>query len=322
MVSNIHNLRAIAFTQVDDKVRAQADFQRAHDVLEDAYGPYHPTLAQSRNNLGAVCIELGDLDCARSTLEKSLQSLDAASNPNRSSKGRVLALLSNVAFWQDRLDDAEHHARASLDTADDGPSVDPAAVLNAHQGLLRALVHAEKWDAGTADVAVLLAWSEKHLAGTARSADARILAADFHRHRGNNDQALPLVRRAREIREEHLKSPRDELADAWRLEAGILRDLARLEEAEAALNQAEKIIGQLDDAPQLTVARIQLSRVRQLTETNELPRARALSLALLQSFDDPQPLAAELRQELGDWMREHDVPLPADPSALAPLNPG
>ncbi len=321
VLSNIHNLRAIAFIRVGDTVRAQEDFQRAHDVLEDAYGSYHPTLSQSRSNLGAVCMELGDLECARSTLEKSLRSLEAASRPNLPSKATVLALLSNVAFWQDRFEDAEHLARASLATSDEGKLGDPAAIINAYQGLLRALIRKKDWEAGTATVEALLDWN-KRIDGTERSAEAHVLASDFHRHRGDDEKALEAAQRARKIRVQHLESPHVTTASAWRLEADVLRDLERLDEAEAALTEAETIIGQLADAPQFPRAQVQLSRVRLLTATNHLPRATALALTVLRTFDDPQPLAVDLREDLVDWMREHNVPVPESPRALAPLSPG
>lgn len=320
VVSNIHNLRAIAFIQIGDTVRAQEDFQRAHDVLEDAYGSYHPTLSQSRNNLGAVCTELGDLECARSTLEQSLRSIEAASPPNLPSRARVLVLLANVAFWQDRLEDAQRLARASLATSPPGDA-DPTSTIAAYRSLIRTLTRTKSWEAGETTVEALLAWNQE-FAGTAQSADPFMLASDFHRHRGEDAQALELVRRAREIRAQHLKSPHVSTANAWRLEADVLRELERLDEAELALAKAETIISQLLDPPQLSRVQVQLSRIRLLTATDQLPRAAALALTALRTFDDPQPLAAQVREDLAEWTREHDVPIPEDLDALAPLNPG
>ncbi|MBV1856865.1 MAG: tetratricopeptide repeat protein, partial [Nannocystaceae bacterium] len=324
ILSNIYNLRAIGFIRVDDRLRAQADFQRAHDTLENAYGPYHPTLSQSRNNLGHVCLELGDLECARSTLETSQRILEAALEPNLPSTAVVLGLLSTVAFRQDRFDEAQRYARASLATVAQGNLGGTAIVLTSSELLLRVLSHRKDWDAGEAEVQRLLAWNEQHHTGTARSAEALLLAAQFDENRGEYIPALEFVQRARSILQRHLEPPHADLVDVWRIEANLHRGLGHLEKAESALALAEDMISGLEDASQYDRAQLQLSRIQLLGTTDQVLRASELALELLRTFDDPQPAATELRERLTKWMRKHDVAVPKNPAAIpvAPLSPG
>jgi len=324
VLSNIHNLRAIAFIHVDDQSRAQEDFQQAHDILEAAYGSYHPTLAQSRNNLGHVCLELGDLDCARSTLEKSWRSLEASTQPNLPSKAVVLGLLSNVAFRQDRFEEAEQHARASLATVAQGELGGAAIVLTSRELLIRVLCHNEDWDAGEIEVQRLLAWNDKHHAATVTSSEALLLASQYYTEKGEDLRALDFVQRARAVRQAHLKAPHVDLMNAWRLEANSLRALGRLDAAELALSVAETMLAALEDAPRFDRALTKFSRVLLWGAAGKLPQAAEVAHELLRTFDDPQPAAVELRETLAEWMREHDLPLPAQaaPLSVSPVSPG
>lgn len=307
VLSNIHNLRAIALIQVDDKLRAREDFQRAHDVLEDGYGPYHPTLSQSRNNLGAVCMELGDLDCARATLEKAQRSLNAGSRPNLPSEATLLATLSDVAYYQDRFEEAQRLARASLATASEGKLGRHEAALTASAVLLQTLAHQEDWDGAEVEAQRLLTWNEEHHGGTAKSAQALLLVARLHRSKRDLSRALELAQRARSVRQQHLTSPNAELMDAWRQEADLLREVGRLDEAESALTAAETMLTKLEDAPKLVRANVQFGRILLLDATGQVPRATELALAMRKTFDDPHPDSSKLREKLTGWMREHDV---------------
>ncbi len=318
VLSNIYNLRAVAFIQVDDKLRAQQDFQRAHDVLEEAYGPYYPTLSQSRNNLGAVCLELGDLDCARTTLEKSNRVLEASTQPNLPSKAVVQALLATVAYRQARFEASERYARASLATVAEGDLGGNTVVLTASQQLLLALSHREDWQAGEAELQRLLAWNERHHAETAKGGDALLVAAEFLRVKGDFARALELTQRARVLREQHLEAPHVDIVITRRSEASLLVELGRLEEAEAALLVAEDGLAQLEDAPQLARAQVQMARVMLWTATGQQVQASELARTILDTLDDPQPAATELRGSAADWLREHKLQPPNPSGVVAP----
>lgn len=321
VLSNVYNLRAIAFIYVDDKARARDDFQWAQDVLEEAYGPYHPTLAQSRNNLGAVCLELGDVDCARSALEKAQRSLEASSQPNLPSKATLLATLANLAYFQHRLDEAQRLSRASLAMTAEGNLGAHEAVLTASGVLLQTLARQRDWDAGEVEAQRLLTWSEQHHGGTAKSAEALLLAVHFYRHKGDLSRALELAQRGRSVRQRHLESPNIALVNAWRNEADLLRELGRLDEAESALTLAETMLTALEDAPQLARARVELGRILLLDATGQVPRATELALAMQKTFDDPHPESSELREKLVGWMREHDLAIPRDVPSVPAVTP-
>jgi hypothetical protein len=63
-------------------------------IDEAALGPDHPRVALDRNNLGLLLRELGDLDGAKTQLERALAIDEAALGPDHP---RVAAVAANLA---------------------------------------------------------------------------------------------------------------------------------------------------------------------------------------------------------------------------------
>ncbi len=61
---------------------ARAVMERALSIVEDTYGPDHPTVATHVNNLGNVLRDLGDLEGARTHFERALAISKKADGPD------------------------------------------------------------------------------------------------------------------------------------------------------------------------------------------------------------------------------------------------
>jgi hypothetical protein len=65
-------------------------------IGEAALGPDHPDVGVWRNNLGGVLRDLGDLDGARTQLERAVQIGEAALGPDHPTAGTLRDLLQDL----------------------------------------------------------------------------------------------------------------------------------------------------------------------------------------------------------------------------------
>ena len=68
--------------QVGDLDAAQANHQRALNILEAVYGPHHPEVAIVLGRLGTVQHERGEFDAAQANLQRALDIMQAVHGPN------------------------------------------------------------------------------------------------------------------------------------------------------------------------------------------------------------------------------------------------
>ena len=332
VLSNIHNLRALAHIQTGNRALAHEDFQRAHDILEAAYGPYYPTLAQSRANLGSLCAETGDLQCARDTFESALRTLEASSSPSPTAKSHLQGSLAEITYWLGDPDASKRHALASLRSAEEAGFAELAPTLLTRVVLLRAYRLEEDWEAGDAVLEALLRVNEAQLGGTAEAARALQAAAKYTYAKEDFEGALAYAQRARDIVEAHLPADGPKLAVALQMEATALVALGRLEEAEAALERATALLDTSKDPSTLDRMSIAHTRARLLEAAGEHDAAAALASDLIRSADGTDPTQAKAREELVAWMEQHGMTPPAFESDVprkdsnargpAPLSPG
>ena len=72
--------------------------QSALDIQQAFYGPDHPIVANSLNNLGNVLLESGDLPGARHHLQRALAITEATGSPDDRMLASQLNSLGNNLF--------------------------------------------------------------------------------------------------------------------------------------------------------------------------------------------------------------------------------
>jgi tetratricopeptide (TPR) repeat protein len=92
---------------------AQTFYERALKIAEAAYGPDHPHVATTVNNLGGLLQDLGDLAGARKHCERALRIAEAAFEPDRP---KVATYLNNLGMVLQDLGDLTE-ARAHFERA-------------------------------------------------------------------------------------------------------------------------------------------------------------------------------------------------------------
>lgn len=121
---------AVLLSQSAIYLRARADFAGARALNERAlkihvasYGPEHPTVAISLNNLGSVLEELGNFEDARRHFTRALRIAEASHGPDHPHVAHSLNNLGNVLRRLGNSDEAQRHlTRAlSIDEATYGP---------------------------------------------------------------------------------------------------------------------------------------------------------------------------------------------------------
>ncbi len=331
VVSNIHNLRAIAHVAAGDKLRAHQDFERAHDILEDAYGPYFPSLAQSRANLGAICADRGDLECARETFESALESLAASSSPAAPSKAHLEASLAEILYWLDDVEGSQTYAERSLETAKTGGFDELGKTVAARSILLRTLREQEDWARGDAVLADMLRINETQFGGTSRAAQALHWAAEYSALKEDLEAALSYARQAREIREAHLPPDDPAFVLSLQQEATGLLMLERLEDADMQLTRAESILDELAEPSATVKFSVAFARARLTLARGDRTLAETMATELVRMADPAAPEERKARAQVVAWMAEHELTPPAVDSTLplrdgrsapVPVNPG
>jgi tetratricopeptide (TPR) repeat protein/predicted Ser/Thr protein kinase len=332
VLSNIHNLRALGHINAGHKPQAHADFQAAHDILEQAYGPHHPVLVQSRTNLGAICADRGDFDCARTTFETALRVLDASASPSPTARALLLTNLSETAYWQGDLDASRRYAEEGLQVAVEGGFDEKPDSVTTQIHLLRTLRDAESWADGAPVLADMLRVNEALFAGTADAGAAYLAAARWSAAKDDNETALDFARKGRKASEPHMKANDPKLARMLNAEASALISLGRLEDAEALLERAETIVEAHAPSERTTAMSVGLARARLLHASGRPGDAEATAADLVRHADEHDPPQARARDEVITWMKAHDmtpptsnIAAPSPTEALSPplpVNPG
>ena len=75
---------------------ARKSYERALRIDEASFGPDHPNVANSVNNLGSVLHDLGDLATARQCFERGLRIAEATLGPDHLSVATLVNNLGNV----------------------------------------------------------------------------------------------------------------------------------------------------------------------------------------------------------------------------------
>ncbi len=103
---------------------AKAALERALSIAEAAFGPNHPNIASTVNNLGTVLKELGDLKGAKKCCERALSIAEAAFGPNHPNVATDVNNLGSVLQDLGDLKGAKkcYERALSIDEAAFGPN--------------------------------------------------------------------------------------------------------------------------------------------------------------------------------------------------------
>ncbi len=318
IVSNIHNLRGLAHINAGHEPQAHHDFRAAHDLLEQAYGPHHPVLAQSRSNLGEICLDRGDFDCARETFEKALRTLEATGSQSPTTKALLLTNLSETVYWQGDVEASRRHAEDGLRVAVEGGFADTPQLVTTRIHLLRALREAKAWEEGALVLAEMLRVNNAVFEGSVDAAGANLAAAQWSSATGDEQAALDFAIKARQARETHLDADAPELGQALNAEAAALIALGRLDDADVALRRAKAIADALESADPLLAIHVGFSRARLLAAVGQRDDAESMATDAALIADENIPPQAKARREIATWMKAHDMPAPPIRAAASP----
>ena len=307
-VAQLLNVRGAIQTSLGDRAQARADFEASAQMREDAYGPLAPGLSTARSNVGALCFMLGEYACARASLEQVATILDAAQDTDSASRANLEAMLAEIAFWEDRQDDSEAHARRALAIIDARGLHDQPFALNARGTLLRVLTEAERWDEGEELAQAQLRANETRFGGTARESTGLRSVAKFYGDKGDHAQALAFARQARTLDETFLPPDSPRLGMAWNAEAGYLVDLGRLDEAATALERARATVLAEDGGSPRERASVRFNTVLLRDARGEHADARRDARTLLTEMDGDTPELTAARAIVETWLAEHPTP--------------
>lgn len=100
------NNRAAVLSSLRQDAAAIAEYERAIEILENAYGPNFPPIADNLNALGVSWNKRGQPKNAQVALERALQILRATADPGSAAIGRVLTNLGGAHEELGELDRA------------------------------------------------------------------------------------------------------------------------------------------------------------------------------------------------------------------------
>jgi tetratricopeptide (TPR) repeat protein len=114
--------------------------QRALKINEATFGPEHPVIATSLNNLAAASFQLHDYAGAEMLFQQALSNWKVSSSPNQVLMGDTLRNLGMVYLAEGRNSDALEYYKRAIDTHEAalGPNCPPLiADLEAYAAVLR-----------------------------------------------------------------------------------------------------------------------------------------------------------------------------------------
>lgn len=316
-IAQLLNVRGTIHTSLGDRAQAREDFATSAKLRAEAYGPLAPGLSTAHSNLGAMCFMLGDYPCAQVSFTKVATILDASGDTNSASRANLEAMLAEIAFWEDRIEESEAHIRRSLAIVEERELHDQPFALNARKTLLRILAKTERWEEGEALAQLQLQANERRFGGTAREPTGLRSIADFYNAKGDYERALQYAQQARALDQTFLPVDNPELGAAWNTEAGYLIDLGRLDEATAALKLARSTVFSTPGGSQLNRSSVRFNEVLLRDARGEHDEAVADARALLRDMGRDTPELAGARTIIETWLAERTAGTKNAPDAEA-----
>ncbi|TMQ11248.1 MAG: tetratricopeptide repeat protein [Deltaproteobacteria bacterium] len=112
-LSRCYDALAIALVPQGQLDEALVLHQSALKIANDVLGPSHPDTIKLQINYGLALWKQGKLDRARTELEAALSSMPPRDRDSSLDGGLVHSHLSEVSYYQDKLDDAVQHGNAA-----------------------------------------------------------------------------------------------------------------------------------------------------------------------------------------------------------------
>ena len=300
-----YNNLGVAAYREGDLEAAKKSYERALQLRREVLEPDHPSIAESLNNLGGLAASRGDFDTALSLFERALEIRLRALGPDHPDVAASHDNLGMVLQQQGKLDEAAPHFQRAFELFEAKLGPDHPTLALTHRNLANLAR-----DRGHRDEAL------RHLKSALRirelvqgsehpeTASSLKDLAEAYAEQGEPELALDYAQRAVAVYEVASGADARATAAARAVQASILLDLGRDDEARVAAEAAVAALGE-DDPRELAGAKFVLARAQWSDEPRAAAKARSRATAqeARKMFDEID--AEAFVATVDDWLAEH-----------------
>jgi len=284
-------------------------FERALKIAETVYGPDHPEVAATVNNLGSVLKDLGQLKEAKPAFERALKIAETVYGPDHPKVATAVDNLGAVLKDLGQLKEAKaaHERALKIDETVYGPDhPEVATTVNNLGSVLQDLGQLEEAKAAFERALKIdeTVYGPDHPKVAATVNNLGLVLKDL----GQLKEAKPAFERALKIDETVYGPDHPEVAATVNNLGAVLKDLGQLKEAKPAFERALKIAETVygPDHPKVATAVDNLGAVLQdLGQLKEAKAAHERALKIAETVYGPDhPTVATTVNNLGAVLQD------------------